>query len=190
MTPQERSQALRREAEEVLELIHLREHCAAIGPVTLSGSYFLDLMMYPDIDLYLPPTSAEALLAVAAKLAQYDCVREIVFAKGGPDDGDLAGGLYLKPRVQHGDWARLWKIDIWSLPSAVAERKQRELADLKARMTAEQRRLILDYKHSILTDAGRTPIFSGIFTYRAVVNEGLADFAAITAYLRANGIAV
>ena len=69
-------------------------------------------------------------------------------------------------------------------------KKQQELVDIKARMTPEHRRVILSYKHSILTDTGRTPMFSGIFIYRAVINEGLRDFDAISAYLRASGIEV
>ncbi len=188
MTPQARSQALRKEADEVLELVRLAEHCADIGPVTFTGSYLLDLMMWPDIDVYLPPTSVERMLALAAKLAAGDRVTEIKLMKGWPEEDDLADGLYVKALVAHGDWGRPWKIDIWSLRQAVIDRKQRELADLAARMTDEQRRLILDYNRSILTDAGRTPIFSGIFTYRAVVNEQMTDFDAITAYLRANGV--
>jgi hypothetical protein len=57
VTPEERSNALRRQADEVLDRIHLRGQCAGIGDIISTGSYFLDLIMYPDIDLYLPPTT-------------------------------------------------------------------------------------------------------------------------------------
>ena len=75
MTPDERSKALRQQADEVLDLIHLHAHCARIGNVIPTGSYFLDLMMYPDIDLYLPPTTPEKLLTVAAELSGYEASR-------------------------------------------------------------------------------------------------------------------
>jgi len=188
MTPQDRSRALRAEADEVLELIRLGELCAPVGELTPTGSYYLDLMMYPDVDLYLPPTAPETLLGIAAEIAKDARVQRINYIRGGP--GDLADGLYIKPVVAYGDWGRPWKIDIWSLPPAVVERKQAELDDLAARMTPRHRAVILDTKYRLLTDQGRTPIFSGIFIYKAVIDNGLEDLGQIVDYLRANGVAV
>ena len=188
MTPEERAHALRVEADEVLDLIRLREYCSNIGEITPTGSYFLDVMMYPDIDLCLPPTSAEALMEVGVRLATHDCVRKMNFAKGGP--AELAEGLYLKAVIEHGSWEHPWKIDMWSLPVHVVEEKQDELVDLKQKMTAEHRRRILSYKFSVITDAGRTPMFSGVYIYRAVINEAMEDFESITNTLRENGIHV
>lgn len=179
---------MRKQADEVLETIHLRGHCAAIGSVIPTGSYFLDLMMYPDIDVYLPLTTVENLLALGARLSRYECVKKLNFEKGGP--GDLADGLYLSPVVQWGDWGRPWKIDIWSLPMPVVEKKQAQLMDLKRRMNAEQRRRILDTKYRLLTPAGRTPMFSGIHIYRAVIDHNLADLDQIVRFLRVNGVEV
>jgi len=167
-------------------MIRLRECCSEIGQPIPTGSYFLDLMMYPDIDLYLPFTSPGALLSVAAKLAAHDCVKKVDSAKGGP--AELADGLYLKLYIEHGTWERPWKIDIWSLPPHIIDRKQAELVDLRDRMTCEQRHLILHFKYSVLTDAGPTPMFSGIHIYWAVVDLGLTDSEEISNYLRENGI--
>ena len=110
------------------------------------------------------------------------------FAKGGP--AELSNGLYLKPVIEYGAWERPWKIDMWALPVEVAEKKQSELRNLQARLSPELRRLILEYKFSVLTDAGRTPMFSGIHIYRAVIIQGLTDHEAITEYLRKNGIEI
>ena len=188
MDPEERAQALHREADELLAYLRLSERCADIGEITPTGSYFLDAMMYPDIDLYLPPTSAEKLLALGAELARHECVTKLRFAKGGP--GDLKDGLYLKPIIEKGSWERPWKIDMWSLPRDVVERKQADLADLKAKMTPAQRQRILRYKYHILNADGRTPVFSGIHIYRAVIARGMEDFGEIAEFLRQNGVAV
>jgi len=188
MTPEDRSRALRQEADEVLDLVRLHALCAPIGELRPTGSYFMDLMMYPDVDLYLPPTTPDALLKVAVELAKQDCVQRINYIRGGP--GDLKDGLYLKPVVAHGGWERPWKIDIWALPSSVAEKKQAELEDLRTRMTPEQRRVILDTKHRLLTDDGRTPMFSGIHIYKAVVDKGLEQLDDIVEFLEKNGINV
>jgi hypothetical protein len=188
MTPEERSRALRQEADEVLDLIGLHEVCAPIGKLAPTGSYLLDLMMYPDIDLYLPPTTPEKLLGVAVEVAKHDCIQRINYIRGGP--GDLKDGLYLKPVVIHGRWERPWKIDIWSLASSVVEKKQAELNDLRTRMTLQQRAVILDVKYRLLTDDGRTPMFSGIHIYRAVIDNGLEQLDDIVTVLRDNGIEV
>ena len=188
MNTEARSRALREEADAVLRRIRLHERCALIGEITPTGSYFMDLMMYPDIDLYLPPTTTRRLLALGAELAAYPFVKKLNFQKGMP--GELAEGLYLKPVIEHGEWGRPWKVDIWSLDPALIARKQAELQSLKDRMTPEQRRRILDYKFSILTDENRTPMFSGIFIYRAIIDRGLESDSDITAFLRENGIGV
>lgn len=186
MTPEERSQNLLQEADEVLQKVNLRKLCTPIGEITPTGSYFLNLMMYPDIDVYLPHTTLEKFFSLAEKFAECDYVKKINFEKG--DSGELAEGLYLKPLIDYGNWGRLWKIDIWSLPVEVIEKKQQELGMIKAKITPSLRKLILDFKFSILTDAGRTPMFSGIHIYRAVINHGIRDFNQITTYLRDNGI--
>ena len=172
----------------MLDLIRLRELCAPIGTLMPTGSYFMDLMMYPDVDLYLPATTPERLLGVAVGLAKQDCVQRINYIRGGP--GDLEDGLYLKPVVDHGCCERPWKIDIWSLPSSVVAKKQAELDDLRARMTARHREVILDTKHRLLTGAGRTPMFSGIYIYKAVIDNGLERSNDIVEFLKKNGIAL
>ena len=145
-------------------------------------------MMYPDIDLYLPPTTPERLLGVAAELGKHNCVERINYRRGGP--GELKNGLYLKPVVTHGAWERPWKIDIWSLPSPIVERSQAELDGLRTRMTPKQRSVILDTKYRLLTDEGRTPGLSGIYIYRVVIDNGLEELEDILEFLRRNGVTV
>ena len=188
MTPGERSRALRQEADDVLSLVRLHELCAPIGKLTPAGSYFMDLMMYPDIDVYLPPTTPERLMGVAVELAKHDCVERINYMRGGPRE--LKDGLYLKPYVTHGGWERPWKIDIWSVPSTLIERKQAELGDLRDRMTSIHRATILETKYRLLTDEGRTPMYSGIYIYRAVIDHGLDELEDIVEFLTQNGIKV
>ena len=188
MTPEERARRLRSEADEVLDLIDLRTLLEPLGPITETGSYFMDLMMYPDIDLSLPPTTPEKLLGVAVELGKVERVKKLRFLRGGA--GELKDGLYIKPEIEYGDWGRLWKIDIWALPEDVLAEKRREMESLKARMSSEERVLILDTKYRLLTEERRTPMFSGIYIYRAVIDEGMRDLDSILGYLRENGIVV
>jgi hypothetical protein len=156
------------------------------GRVVPAGSYFLDVMIYPDIDLYLSKVSIEELFQIAGQLAILDMVRAIVFEKS--TDPKLPGGLYLKARVAYGDWGRLWKIDIWSLDDPVIDAIMQDMERFKEKMTPEIREQIIRYKASIMTPAHRTPMYSGYFIYRAFIDEGMSDPAQVTQYLTENGI--
>lgn len=182
----ERASKLRKEADLVMQAVGLEEILHPYGGMTPTGSYFLDLMVYPDIDLYMPKVAIGQLFEIGARLAGYPIVNQVLFEKS--DLPGLPDGLYLKPRIDYGDWERPWKIDLWSLDEAVIAEKMGPMRDLAARLTPALREAILRYKTSILTGEGRTPRFSGYFIYKAFIDEGLSDFDRVTQYLIDNGI--
>ena len=186
MNPFERAKQIRQEAEVVMDIIGLPEILQPYGPFTLTGSYFLDVMVYPDIDLYIPPVTIEQLFHIGGQLAKGERVIEVVFQKS--KLSALPGGLYLKPRIEYGDWGRPWKVDIWSVDEAIISRNTARLQHFKEKMTDELRILIIEYKYAILTKKHRTPMFSGFFIYQAFIDEGMRDFEAVTEYLIGNGI--
>ncbi len=184
--PIKRASRLRQEADVVLKKVGLYDILSPYGRVVFTGSYFLDLMMYPDIDVYLSQTSIAEVFKVGRRFANAESVYQVVFEKSRTPD--LPGGLYLKPRVDYGDWGRPWKIDIWFIAEAVIKAKMVDMQRFKGRMTHELREQILRYKHSILTDAGRTPMYSGYFICKAFIDEGMSDFQDVTQYLQDSGI--
>jgi hypothetical protein len=207
MDPIERASALRQEADVVMREIGLLDILSRYGEITFSGSYFLDVMAYPDIDLYLSRVTVAQMFEIGRQLAESELVREVVFAKS--KEPNLPGGLYLKPRIDygekpegfslkkppaqsagelHGDWGRLWKVDIWSLDDAIIEQQMRDMRRFKERMTPQLRERIVAYKVSVLTSAHRTPMYSGYFIYKAFFDEGMTDFARVTQYLVEQGI--
>ena len=188
MDPLARSAKLRQEADQVIHTIGLRDILAPYGPVAFIGSYFLDVMAYPDIDISIPPVTIAQLFRIAGQIAASELVAEVVFQRS--KTPDLPGGLYLKPRIEYGDWGRPWKIDIWSLSETLIRQSVTEMQRLKAAMTEGLRQQIIRYKCSILTPGGRTPTYSGIHIYRAFIDEGLSDFGDVTRYLVAHGIQV
>ena len=142
--------------------------------------------MYPDIDIYLSKVSVEDLFDVGSQLAKCEKVYEVVFAKSRTDL--LPGGLYLKPRIEYGDWGRPWKIDIWSLDDELIDAKMAEMRRFARELTEEVRTQILRHKHSVLTKSHRTPMYSGYHIYRAFIEERLTDSREVTAYLVDHGI--
>jgi len=186
MDPIERALKLRQEADLILSQVRVYEILRPHGIVVPTGSYLLDVMAYPDIDLYMSKVPIDTLFAIGGELAKSDLVFQVVFEKS--DDPRLPGGLYLKPRIKYGDWGRPWKIDIWSLDVAVIDQLMQPVWHFQSKMTAELREQILRYKISVMTKANRTPMYSGYFIYKAFIDEGMTDFQQVTAYLTANGI--
>jgi hypothetical protein len=186
--PLPRSARLKEEADFVLQAVNLYPIVQPYGRIAPTGSYYLDVMIYPDIDLYLSPVSVEELFAIGGQLAACDLVYQVVFEKS--QTARLPGGLYLKPRIRYGEWGRPWKIDVWSLTDELIDEKMAEMRRFKQAMTAEIREQIIRYKYAILTPSQRTPMYSGYHICKAFIDEGLADFQAVTAYLIAQGIQV
>jgi hypothetical protein len=189
MLPDEQAHLLRQEADVVLRLIRLDEIITPYARVFPTGSYYLNLMVYPDIDLYISRVSIPQLFEIGVQFAACEQVIQVVFERSN-EPQLLPGGLYLKPRVDYGDWGRPWKIDIWSLDEAVIEEKLREMQHFKEKMTPEMRQKIIQYKLSVMTSQKRTPMYSGYYIYKAFIDEGFTDHEQVTRYLISNGIKV
>jgi hypothetical protein len=185
-SPVDRASFLRQEAVSVVQETGLLRSLSHRSPVTFTGSYFMDTMVYPDLDVYVAEVSQEEMFHIGAETASSPLVQQVVFEKS--DLPDLPGGLYLKVRVAFGDWERLWKIDIWSISETLIEEKQREMERLSQKMTPELREQIILYKVSLLTSENRTPMFSGYPIYKAFLDEGLRDWVQVTQYLVGKGI--
>jgi len=182
----QRAAKLKEEATQVMQIVRLQEILQPYGEFTLTGSYLLDLMVYPDIDLYMPKVSIRQLFEIGIHLADSPVVTRIVFEKGTVPN--LPGGLFLQPRINYGDWGRPWKIDIWSIDEAVLKETMDPIRRFADRLTPPLRERILHYKFSVLNNEHRTPSFSGYFIYKAFLDEGLSDFDQVTQYLIDNGI--
>ncbi len=180
---------LKLEAGIVLELIHLPEILSSYGKVFPTGSYYLDVMAYPDIDLYITTLSIQQLFAIGAQIAASKLVTQVVFE---PTDDPVVmpAGLYLKSRVNYGVWGRPWKIDLWSLAEDLILHKMTEMQRFKQNMSPTLREQIVRYKLSLFTTQKRTPMYSGYYIYKAFIDEGLTDFTSVTNYLISNGIHV
>jgi hypothetical protein len=182
----ERANRLREEAIYLLGELRLRELVRPYGEIAIQGSCYLDVMAYPDLDLYVPPLTLPKVFEIAGALAAHPLVWQVVFEKS--DDPGLPGGYYLKPRLHYGAWGRDWKIDIWSVDEKIIQEKMSVLQGWKHKLTPELRERILCYKHSVLTREGRTPMYSGVWIYKAILDEGMSDFIQISNYLKENGI--
>lgn len=187
MLPYEHADKLRREADLVLKLIRMDEILSPYGRVYTTGSYYLDVMAYPDIDLYITKVSLDQLFAIGSQIAACDLVTQVVVERS-DDPVHMPEGLYLKSRVNYGDWGRPWKIDVWSLSEKIILPKIADMKRFQQKMTPTMRQQIIQYKLSILTSQKRTPMYSGYYIYKAFIDERLTDFESVTRYLISCGI--
>src|SRR5215203_5589191 len=135
----ERSTRLRQEAERMLDETGILSLLAAYGRIVPTGSYFLDLMVYPDIDLYLAKVSMQQAERIRDQLTAIPQVYEVTMKPS--DDLSLPGGIYIKPRIRYGAWERAWKVDIWSLDEALIEEKIADVGRFQAKLTPALRAL-------------------------------------------------
>ncbi len=185
----ERADKLRHEADTVMEKVRLFEILEPHASVFLTGSYLLDVMAYPDIDIYITKVDLEQMFCIGAELARSELVSQVVFEKT-DDTEHMPEGLYLKPRINFGNWGRPWKIDIWSLDKKIILDKMADMLHFQEKMTPFYRELIVRYKFGVMTAEKRTPMYSGYYIYKAILDEGLTDFASVTRYLVKSGVGV
>jgi hypothetical protein len=177
---------LHAEAGKIIREIRLDEILEPMGGFVTTGSYFLDLMVYPDLDLYVPKVSIPRIFEATGQMVDSDKVIRVTFEN--EEHPIIPGGLYLNLRVNYGGWERPWKVDLWWLDADVIEEKMEVMHHFKQLLTPEIRAEIIRYKFSLINSVGRTPQFSGYFIYKAFLDEGLRDPGQICQFLIANGI--
>jgi len=182
----ERADRLHQEADELMLILRLKDSLQPFGEIVSTGSYFLDLMVYPDLDLYIPKAGIPDIFAAAGQIARQKDVLRVSF-ENEPHTG-LEGGYYLNFRVNLGDWGRPWKLDIWWLDPDMILEKMEIMHSFKHLLTPAMRETILNYKFSIITKDRRTPMYSGYYIYKAFLTEGLSEPDDVTRYLVDHGI--
>ncbi len=164
------------------------------GPVCYSGSYYLDLMAWPDLDVCLPLERSREyrikFLNLGPRLATVCDVVSLRYKDNAQyREPRLPKGLYWGATVQRKGSLR-WKIEIWAMPAQAIEVQQSELDRLKSKLTPEKRAAILSLKQALLTPEGTTPEYSGYHIYRAVLDQGMTRTREVKKYLRGKGISV
>lgn len=183
---------LKKEARDLLKNEDLWQSFAKNGKIHVAGSTYLDLLVFPDLDVYFEVKDVKSILGTFADAAKnlivMDQVRTIEFEKDLHQryPKQVPEGFFLQYRIDNGH--RLWKVDIWSVADKnILDNKMQESARFKEQMTPEQRKLILQAKHQLMAPFGRTPMGSSYLVYVAVVEKGLSTVEAIIDYVRSQG---
>jgi hypothetical protein len=185
----ERSVALKRDAAALLADTGLDALLRKHGKVAYVGSFALDLMAWPDIDVNMVLSGGQSItgfMRLFSAIAEIPGVTQISFLN--TLDEQLVGrpqGLYAGVRLHR---KVRWKVDLWCVAPSAIDEHQREMEDILADLDGESRAAILNAKFDLLTAGGRTLIGSGHLIYEAVLSKGLRRTTEIRDYLRDQGI--
>jgi|GEM_PF-1901438 hypothetical protein len=114
----EESKAVKVQADRILNESRIIEILKTYGEVKIGGSYTLDVMLRPDIDLFViaPQHDWSKILSIQTVIMETKYFGELDFANW-VDFTDLTvtslKGYYFQPRVQID--SELWKLDVWFL---------------------------------------------------------------------------
>jgi hypothetical protein len=194
-TSLDHARRLREEADALLFGRGIEALLKRYGDVIYAGSYALDLMAWPDIDLNLVVSKGKDFASIAAKLAsEFIQWKEAVRVKFERNlhlrFPDLPVGLYLGVKLDIGDWKIPWKLDIWIVDESEGCKTEEKTKEIRKLLSPEKREKILMWKERLMTPEGRTPSFSGYWLYRALLVLELEEEKEILAYLRKKGVAV
>ena len=153
-----RAAALRTEAVRLLEgggvLDAIRD---GIGPAEVVGSVDLDLLVWPDIDLYtrLRPDEGQRLLALIPVLHKRVGRKGHAIVRANFNDeyrrpGSPYGrGLYCGLQILPAGRERVWKLDLWAWDEATFADKMAEHRRLAADLARVDRDLLLRIKDAV-----------------------------------------
>lgn len=186
---------LKDEGQQLLSSTGLVSVLNQYGRTFYTGSFALNLMAWPDIDLYLVPTKGPLtrpqLSCLLSELSSLENLLQIkVEMPGMHNKNFLPKGIYIGVKLQYGNWRLPWKFDIWIVGEAFVNEKESWLNNTLEKLNPVNRAVILEQKHRFITAAGRTPSFSGYYIYEAVLDKSFHCPDKIKQHLIKNSIAL
>lgn len=171
----------------------LKQRLRASGDLTITGSYALDLLVWPDLDMNLviePPKNSEAELIdlVSWFLLSRHVLEVQIKRELNKKHKELPEGTFLNVKWRLPDDKIEWKLDIWIVDRSEQRANAEKMYELNHAMTPARRALILKMKHAFLTKSGRTPKLSSYLLYKAILFENLSSEEQIRNYLTSNGV--
>jgi hypothetical protein len=176
--------ALRADADRLLHDEGMLAAVAAVGPAFVIGSYALDLMTWPDVDvsLQLPHDRDVAAFfdvgrAIAARFVAIRMSFSNQFIR---PDQPFDHGLYWGIRLLRG--GREWKVDLWGYGPAAYRAHLAEFEALRARLAGADRTAILRVKDAVCRRPAYRRDVTSMDVYAAVAEHGVRSVAEFDAW--------
>jgi len=178
----EKQKKLHKQAEKILKDLNLIEVLKKYGVPKIVGSYALELMSWPDIDIVV---ITEPNYKHYLNLVNYLFEKEDIYSLNLQDFRksiypDRPQGIYcgisyiVKPNT-------FWKIDVWFFPDVKAFDV---INEVKSKLTDINRAIILKIKNEMREKIKHGKEISGIDVYKAVLENGVRDLEGFRQYLK------
>ena len=180
------SRRLRQEASELLDKEGLLSMPSAFGTTRVIGSYALDTMTWPDIDISmnLPnEQNVELFFELAKRIAtKFEITRMSYsnhFIRNFPG---FDHGLYWGIRLHYAE--REWKIDLWGYDDTDYQKHIADAEALHRQLQQTDRVAILRIKHVICQHPDyRGNVYNSMAIYRAVLEDKVESVDEFKAWL-------
>ncbi len=183
------SKLLHQEASELLEKEGLLLMLRSFGTTRVIGSYTLDTMTWPDIDISmnLPNEhNVELFFEIAKRIATKFQITKMSysnhFIRGFPG---YDHGLYWGTQLRYAE--REWKIDLWGYNDTDYQTHIAEFDTLHRQLRQADRNAILRIKHVICQHPDyRGNVYNSMAIYRAVLEDKVETVDEFNAWLENN----
>ncbi|SRR5260221_10855475 len=183
-----RSKEFKKQADEILGRSKLVEVLSRYGEVKFTGSYPLNLMMRPDLDVYAiaKENSKEKMLEVVQGIFSSCYFDEIRFTNylDFYKDQDDHKGYYFQPLVKIGD--NRWKLDIWLMAENRYEPHTEHFLEIlnKDPHANEKRLIILELKNHYKEGQKYKNNINGRKIYEAVLENEVKNVEEFERFLQ------
>lgn len=163
-----------KESDNILYNLGLKVTLDKYGETFVTGSYYLDLMTWRDLDIYVinddfnKSDLFDLGKEIVEKLNPYKMIfnNECIRQRSGLPKG-LYWGIYT---IIDGNE---WKIDIWCVDSKQAKEFKKDIISMKEKINDERKDLILQIKSKICNHAEYRKGILSIDVYDAVINHNI-----------------
>lgn len=182
-----KNQALKAEADLLIQSCGLRELLSNYERWFVGGSYSYDLMCWRDLDVYILDRQAdlkqcfevgyELTRRLGAKKARF--TNNVSSAPRANEPSGFYWGIKLGDERQGA-----WKLDVWFLDLPAFEEHENYGAQMRRRLTAETARVIREIKEAFWRRPEYRDTITSDLIYRAVLDHGAlskADFERLLA---------
>ena len=187
----EKQERLHQEASQLLKEIVL-PILEDFGEVTIGGSYALQLLNHPDIDIDLvnADLSKELYSEICKKLislsgtSRFKTTDRVSFPHNHP--GNRPTGYWLAPGIQYGQ--HIWNLDIWFQKPEWYTGKTNAFLDKMSNITEEQKIIILSMKEEAQAKNiyGVGKEFMSVDIYDGVLLENIKTLSDLHGYKSSN----
>ena len=184
-----KSKSIKKNIDNLIYKKGLNNILQSYGQIFYTGSYYLDVMIWPDLDIEMSlnpdPFSLKAFFEIGEKIADKFKVLSMTFYNR-IDFPINEKGLYWNILININE--NNYNIDLWSFPKDILKQNISNMNNLKKRLTEKNKDKILKIKSLLLNNQGQTPKFSGYNIYQAILNNNLEKKDEILNYLKEKGI--